>query len=594
MTLKRLALSLISLIFAAVLIFGSSAGAAAIDFSSPSISDFGTSVDSLMLSTQFSYPEVNKAWIRKLVVKEDMSIAGMTQEVELVVKPDYPYSHTAKSFYDEVNYLVDYYYLDDDSRKAAYIFIFKQLDSLTVMSEPGVTNEDKVKYLRDKGIVVSDDVYSDATEMMYVGALYSLMRNDLVYVTKGDAGRDSIDIPEGSTVEEALMIYLAALSSQDLNVLKKFAPGGIATLDQYILATCRFTLFTNGYTKAMTASDEEVYRLMAIMAIEQQGISVDPNTTDINELRTKYIAAMLGKKYTLNIEPYRLQDEISADTEAFYLLQLMAKTDKGININKTKFTYDEAFNTVAKQTTRFILADEFYADVYNYEARLKNIRSSVWFSPSLLFSPDDKLGESVKVYVDGVQAREGYYAEVKMNTAQASQTVVLEVVAVHSTESGLKTTRQKYNVKVIQGSSVATEGDTPVLVPTLTNGETAPTNSSGDYVDENGNPIIMTTVSPSDFGYLTGSDASTIDGQANAWNKDGQFDINPIAGFSYTKAPGEEEGTKITFEDIKERMPLVIGGILLLALIIAAIVFSRKSNAPVSRKKLAKKRKKNY
>lgn len=594
MKLKRLALCLTSFMIAVLLLCSSAVGVAAIDFTNPSLSSFGTSADSLMFSTQFSYTETNKAWMRKLVVKEDMSLAGLTQEAALIVKPDYPYSHTSKSFYDEVNYLVDYYYLDDESRKAAYIFIFKQLDSLTVISQPNVTNEDKVKYLRDKGIVVSDDVYTDTNEMLYVGALYSLMKNDLVYVTQSEAGRDSVSIPEGSTVEEALMIYLAALSSQDLNILLKFAPGGIDTLDKYILATCRFTLFSNGYTKAMTASDEEVYRLMAIMAIEQQGISVDPNTTDIQELRTKYIAAMLGKKYALNIEPYRLQDEISADNEAFYLLQLMAKTDKCINLNKTKFTFEQAFNTVAKETTRFILADEFYADVYNYEVRLKNKRGSVWFCPSLCFSPDDKLGESVKVYINGTQAREGYYEEVKMAADQTSQTVVLEVVAVHSTDDGLKTARQKYNVKIVQGSTEASTNQEPVPVPTLTNGETAPTNSSGDYIDENGNIIEWTTVNPSDFGYLTGSGVSTIDAQADAWNKDGQFDINPIAGFTYTKAPGEEDGTKITFEDIKERMPLVIGAALLLMLIVAAIVFSRKNKAPVTRKQREKRRKKNY
>ncbi|NLA76667.1 MAG: hypothetical protein GX851_02355, partial [Clostridiales bacterium] len=124
MKLKRLALCLTSFMIAVLLLCSSAVGVAAIDFTNPSLSSFGTSADSLMFSTQFSYTETNKAWMRKLVVKEDMSLAGLTQEAALIVKPDYPYSHTSKSFYDEVNYLVDYYYLDDESRKAAYIFIF--------------------------------------------------------------------------------------------------------------------------------------------------------------------------------------------------------------------------------------------------------------------------------------------------------------------------------------------------------------------------------------------------------------------------------------------------------------------------------------
>ena len=92
--------------------------------------NFATSTDvtNLGVQTQYLYDSNNPSWLRKLVVKEDMlSTDGILNEAVLYPVCDYPYTMDAPTFKKQVQENIELFTLDDDSQKAAYLYLFQQL-----------------------------------------------------------------------------------------------------------------------------------------------------------------------------------------------------------------------------------------------------------------------------------------------------------------------------------------------------------------------------------------------------------------------------------------------------------------------------------
>ena len=78
--------------------------------------------------TQYEYETNNPSWLRKLLVKENMlSVDGIITEKALYPVTDYPYITDAPCFKEEVEEYAHYYTLDEESQRAAYIYVFQQL-----------------------------------------------------------------------------------------------------------------------------------------------------------------------------------------------------------------------------------------------------------------------------------------------------------------------------------------------------------------------------------------------------------------------------------------------------------------------------------
>ena len=96
------------------------------------------------IQTQYIYSENNVSWIRKLVVKEDMlSPEGIATEAVLHPVTDYPYTTDAPHFKAEVEECTKTYTLDEDSQRAAYLYLIKQVGALSLISEPTVSDQTK-------------------------------------------------------------------------------------------------------------------------------------------------------------------------------------------------------------------------------------------------------------------------------------------------------------------------------------------------------------------------------------------------------------------------------------------------------------------
>ncbi len=480
------------------------------------------------VSTQYAYDANNPSWLRKLIVKENMlSVDGIVTEKAMYPVTTYPYITDAPCFAEEVNEYVEIYTLDEESQKAAYIYVFQQIGALSIIADPEATDQSKADWLREQGIIITPEEEQDPESILMISALYALWKNDFYYVLKGER----LTIPPGTKLEAALMMYMVGLDGDDRSLLafinKYFNITSIVSLEDYIFYTCLFALYTNGYVNSReiaTIPRNEVFRRLAIMSISNYGIAIDVNTASDEEIQIKYMAAMLGTQYSVTLDPDSVFKANRNNTVPYYIIQRMAYEDKSIALSSAKYTYEQAFDIVLKKTNRFDLEKEFYSDIYEYNIYLDYFRDLIYINPT----PIDNGLITVKINDKVVDLSQ--YAKIPLSN-EPTQMILVNVK--YGGESGESTT---YRLNVHQGmeNAPADENITGVvsnigtdIVPNL-NSTVAPSydyldptlnvngvvvnptpqvlhiNEQGQLVDSQGN-IISDTVSeslPEGYGYI--------------------------------------------------------------------------------------------
>lgn len=404
------------------------------------------------VQTQYSYSENDPSWLRKLVVKEDlMSVEGIATESVLYPNASYPYRTDAPCFKEEVAKYVENFTLDEEGRKAAYIYLLKQIGAISIITETPEEGQSKADWLREQGIIITEEEEADPDSIILINALYSLMKNDFYYVYSGN----HIDIPAGTRLEPALMMYLMAMTSKNSTLTeflqKYFARTQILTLEDYIYYTSLMALFSGGFvsvTELPTITPEEVYRRVAIMTIRTAGISVDSDTATTEEIQIKYLASMLSDTYNISVDPDALEKEVKKGTVAYYIIRRMAYEDASISISDKRYKYEEAFKIVLKQTHRFDLENEFYCDIKEYGVYLKNIRDSVYINPVPLSL------SGVEIMINGTKVEGNQYYKALL-TGEAPQTIGIAVT--HKSGKTVKNTY--YRLKIYNGVEAATDSN---------------------------------------------------------------------------------------------------------------------------------------
>ena len=386
--------------------------------------------------TQFEYESADVAWLTDLVIKEDLSsVSGLAQRCKLVPKPTYPYTETAESFRKDVARYCSLYNLNEGSQRAAYLYFFDVLSTQSGNLLAGEISDDDIRiYLESVGIEYPDSPDSD--ELIVARALYGAM------VSGAFSG-----VTSGASLEEVMVTYLASLTGVNIDTLREWMPeGSILSLDSYLLAASRLALWTNGYDVDGDVAEDDVFRMVAVMTIEQLGISAD-SSLSFDELKHKYMAAMLGRKYGVVVDGDRLAAAVEEGTEAFYLLQLLGR-QSGVSIREDNSTYEEAFDLVAENTGIFdVEEDEFYADIDHYVLTLSYKRSSLWFYPTAYVSGDSAY--VVSIDVNGFPIRNGYFTEVSIDPEKAYQTLAVSVAVT----SEKKSSQFVYYIDLRQGTA---------------------------------------------------------------------------------------------------------------------------------------------
>lgn len=546
------------------------------------------------VQTQYAYSENDASWLRKLVIKEDMlSAQGISTAAVLHPVTSYPYTSDAPHFKAQVEECVKTYTLDEESQRAAYLYLLNQIGALTVISEPTVSNETKADWLRQNGIVVTAEDEADAERVLMISALYAMMRNDLYYVYKGE----HLEIPQGTPMEEALVMYIAALSGNNKSLaafmIKFFGSDKLGSLEDYIYYTSLMSLYTNGYisvSEIPTIERKEVFRRVAIMTIRGYGISIDSENATQEELTKKYLTAMLGSQYDVSLDAESLVKAEKEQTIPYYILQRMAYQDSNVTISHKKYSYEECFDIVLKKTDRFDLANEFFSDIYEYDIHLQAIRKNISINPT-------PIQATTSVTINGKSVTPGKYAIIQL-TDSAKQTITIVSTYMINNQS----TSSTYKLNIYQGvkepessnitgivptlgTTVDSNGVTQVVVPTpslpaaspiISNANNAAmnildnilnVNDKGQLVDQNGNIVAQGNYEqlPEGYKYVVGDD--------------GIIQVALID--STTQSSSEKISENGLSEDGVRKIVIITSStlcILLIAALISVLVITKKKN----------------
>lgn len=492
------------------------------------------------IQTQYIYSENNVSWIRKLVVKEDMlSPEGIATEAVLHPVTDYPYTTDAPHFKAEVEECTKTYTLDEDSQRAAYLYLIKQVGALSLISEPTVSDQTKADWLRSQGIVITKEEEQDPEKVLMISALYAMMRNDLYYVYTGE----HLTIPKGTSLEQAIVIYLASLSGQGSMlasfIYKFFGHSSFGNLEDYMYYTSLMALYTNGYVNATEIpqlSRNEVYRRVAIMTIRGYGLAIDSEKATHEELQQKYLTAMLGTHYKVSLDPESLAKASNNQSIAYYILQRMAYEDAKLTISQTKYSFENCFKTVLQKTDRFDLKKEFYSDVYEYNVYLESNRSNISVNPTPLTAAS-------VVTINGKPVIGGEYAKVEIKNVEHQ---VLNIVSRYTVNG--KTTTSLYKLNVYQGTTPPPSSNITGIVPTYKN----PSNSTTGNGSNGNNPTVNVNLTlPNMLPYVSqiNGAATNLVGKILSLNDKGQLvdqQGNVISQATYETLP---EGYKYVLGD---------------------------------------------
>ncbi len=410
------------------------------------------------IQTQYAYSESDASWLRKLVVKEDMlSPEGIANAAVLHPVTSYPYTSDAPHFKAQVEESIKTFTLDEESQRAAYLYLLNQIGALTIISEPTVSNQTKADWLREKGIIVTPEDEAEAERVLMISALYAMMRNDLHYVYKGE----HYDIPQGTPLEEALVMYIAALSGNDNSLtafmIRFFGTTKLGTLEDYIYYTSLMSLYVNGYVSVSEVSSlerKEVFRRVAIMTIRGYGLSIDSENATQEELSQKYLTAMLGTQYDVKLDPQSLVKAQKEQTVPYYILQKMANQDTNVTISHKRYSYEECFDIVLKKTDRFDLANEFFSDIYEYNIYLDAKREQIYVNPT----PAQAIAT---VTINGQSVQTGKYAAIEI-LDQAKQTITIVCTYILNEHKASST----YKLHIIQGTQEPEDSKITGIVPT--------------------------------------------------------------------------------------------------------------------------------
>ena len=420
------------------------------------------------VETQFTYSTSNPAWLKDLIAREDMTnTQGTLTALTLTAKPEYPYSVTPEGFRTEVNYFVELYSLDENSSKAAYLYVLQYVNQFAAEATRNVSDEFIMEYLTDLGISYPQGGLGDYENLIFARALYTLLSSGAVDIT----------ITPGMSVQAALIQCMTQIFSIDASALAACGAGTVDTIDEYLLVACKIALNTNGYTVSSSTPDEEVYRLIAVMMVRQLGIAIDAENASFDELKLKYLAALLGQQYDISLDPDQLQTALNNNEVPFYILQIMGRS-ASLTI-RSGTSYSEAFTTVAANTDFFALEEgEFYADIANYEAHLSYLRDRIWVCPQAYRT--STATETVMIEIGGELVASGSYVECPLDTTRSVQDIAITVTY----QSAEQTVSETYTITVYQGSEEAPQNSQ--------NGIIGGSNSGDSLIGIVGNNLVNT------------------------------------------------------------------------------------------------------
>ncbi len=367
--------------------------------------------------------DYNYAWIDDVVMRDSSSSV-----VPLVFKPltDYPYSHTAEEFVSECN---NYSQLFEASRTILQSSLIKTLKTTyyTLLASGAITSSipEMRAYNESKGITYPFD--ETATTQMYTTIVYALLKSDIASAVL----KQEIEIPRGTSVEGAVVIYLSKVCGMNV-------PSSVSSIEgfSYLFAN-EYVLEGSGLPVSKDPTEQEVYYWVRVLAADKQGYAVDKTTPYVKVTQQQedavnhaYYASILTSKYDVYVSPVLLKQALESGNRNKEVpkLVLMSMLD---SVN-TEYSSSESLDSLfekAKADGFFDLKDDFYTDIYNYEVTVSDTSSEVWFTAFLVADQltDGDLSKA-KTYLNGSLVANSSTNSVKLTSASTTFTVKIEYV----------------------------------------------------------------------------------------------------------------------------------------------------------------------
>lgn len=384
------------------------------------ITTYNGVVSALPGNTRSSSPDYNYAWLDNIIIRDDaMAVTSST----IIPKPDdYPGSHTYDEFIKEAEQYSVLFDIDENTVTVAYRELTNTMYYLAVAM--GMTDELPVmrQYLQDYGIRLPAD--EAAHDKATVAVVYAALKYDAVYVLYDKKA----EIPEGTTLEGALVIIMSALTNTML-------PSGITSLSGFAVNVVKNYV---SQFKELPISENpdsaEVFHWAKVIAAASNDYQVPLAAYDVATDSQKayvdyaYYATIIKTVYDVTLNPIHLIIATQSDDELALqkLILHTMLTEKQVPFDDS-LSCEELFN-LARENGCFPLEDEFYSDILTYEITVAENCEKLWFTPFALADQlDGGNSDFISIDLDGTLMKPSSTMSAQLNPALRQEEVLLSV-----------------------------------------------------------------------------------------------------------------------------------------------------------------------
>ena len=366
-------------------------------------------------------PDYSFAWLDNIIIRYDPN--SVTSAVITPKPSDYAYSETYEEFVQEVNNYSKLFALDEETVGASYREISTALFYAVTAMGFTDTQENMREYLRSYGIrLPASESFEDKAT---IAVVYAALKYDAVYILY----EKHVDIPVGSSLDEALVMILSALTGTML-------PSGIDTLTGLaVLVMKNYVTQFDQLPVSENPSAEEVFHWAKIITAAQNEYKVPLDQYDMTSKAQKeyvdyaYYASILNTLYDINVNPIYLVLAMQSKEENAlqkFILETMLD-EKNVSYSK-EMSCKQLFDLACKNGF-FDLEKEFYTDIFDYELVVPSSTQKIWFTPFCLAGQLEGSNDAyITVYLNGVQMAQNTTVSTPVDPAKATEKVELKVV----------------------------------------------------------------------------------------------------------------------------------------------------------------------
>lgn len=366
-------------------------------------------------------PEYSYSWLDNILVRSDPS--AVTSAAYTPVPDDYRSEDTYEEFVNEVNNYSLLFKLDEKTVGDAY----HEVSSLIyyAVTAMGFTADYQTMcdYIQSQGIALSRNNAVD--NAMSVAVVYAALRYNAVYVLY----EKNVEIPVGTTVDQALIAILAALVGVTLpSGIDSYSGFGVLTIKNYI----------EGFEDLPVSENpeaDEVFHWAKVITASENGYQVPMSAFDeATRAQREYVdylyyASIINTLYDIYVDPvYLVLAMQSSEDNALQRFILKSMLDEKQIAYTADMTCEQLFD-LACRNGYFALEDEFYTDIFKYELTVPASCDKIWFTPFALSSQLEGGNDAyLRLFLNGTEMKPNSTVSVALDTAKAQETVEIKSV----------------------------------------------------------------------------------------------------------------------------------------------------------------------